>query len=160
MLGIIAIVYYKKLSPQPAVFPFYSVYSPHSWLGIAVLVLWGIQLSVAVCIYGFCKRTPEQNLRQLVKFHKFLGKTIYITGLATCALGLQDMQSSDLASSTPPLPGVCDTLGMGAGGSVTVGNITLNVTGYCPTSPEAQYASAGTILLMLLGISTFAALVV
>jgi len=153
MLGIVAIYYYKSLSPQPIAFPFYSVYSPHSWLGIAVLILWGLQYTAGVYIYGLGQPTPEQKAI-LKQIHGYLGRVIYVAGLATCALGLQDMQSSDLASSTPPMSGVSgdDTMGM----SVTTGNLT----GYYPNSPEAQYSSAATLLLLFTGMATFATMAV
>jgi len=154
MLGIVSIVYYKSLSPQPIVFPFYSVYSPHSWLGIAMLVMWGIQFLLAIV-----SQFVTMLKTRVSKVHKFCGKIIFVTGLATCALGFQDMQSSDLASSTPVIPGIISTLSMN-GQSVVVlaGNITMNVTGYFPNSLEAQYSCACTILLLFLGIATFAVL--
>jgi len=151
MLGIVAIVYYKNLSPQPIVFPFFAVYSPHSWMGIVVLILWSLQMTAG--IYTFIYQSPSNKI-MLANTHKFLGKVIYGAGLATCALGLQDMQSSDLASSTPPIPGTFDTLGMGQV-VARVGNMTVNITGYYPNSPEAQYSSACTILLLFIGMATF-----
>jgi len=156
MLGITAIVYYKNLSPQPPAFPFYAVYSPHSWLGITVLILWGIQLVAGLYVHLY---QPQHNRYLLVKMHRFFGCVVYIAGLATCALGLQDMQSSDLASSTPPIPGNYDTMSMGGQTFIFYNNQTINVTGYYPDSPEAQYSSACTILLLFLGITTIAPLV-
>jgi len=157
MLGIVAIVYYKNLSPLPLAFPFYSVYSPHSWLGISLLILWGLQFTAGIYIHTIGNPSTDA---QIMKMHRYLGKVIYVTGLATCALGLQDMQSSDLASSTPPMPGIYDTLSMGDGQTVIVsGNLTINVTGYFPNSPEAQYSSSCTILLLYLGMATFGNLV-
>jgi len=158
MLGIVAIVYYKKLSPQPPAFPFYSVYSPHSWLGITILILWGLQMAAAIFIHAIDKLSPHNKAR-LTKVHRYLGKVIYVAGLATCALGLQDMQSSDLAGSTAPIPGFYDTMDMGGGQwAVIVGNETIFLSGYYPTSPEAQYSSACTILLLFLGMATFGTL--
>jgi len=151
MLGIVSIVYYKSMSPQPIVFPFYSVYSPHSWLGIAVLCLWGVQFAIGTYIYGFGEPNPEQKAI-LGHIHGYLGKAIYVSGLATCALGLQDMQSSDLASSTPPMSGDMgdDTMAMGVSSG--------NMSGYFPNSPEAQYSSACTLLLLFTGMATFGTL--
>jgi len=157
MLGIVAIVYYKSLSPLPLAFPFYSVYSPHSWLGIALLILWGSQFVAGLYIHVIGNLGRDDKIF-IVKIHKYLGKVIYVTGLATCALGLQDMQSSDLASSTPPMPGIYDTLSMGGQTVIVSGNMTINVTGYYPNSPEAQYSSACTILLLFLGMATFGTL--
>jgi len=152
MLGIVAIVYYKNLSPQPVAFPFYATYSPHSWLGISVLCLWAIQM-----IFGIVT-TLEIVPKLLWKLHKFLGKVIYCALLATCALGFQNMQSSDLASSTQLIPGIQDTLSMNSQGSINIGNVTVNVTGYFPYSPESEYACACTLLLFFMGIATFGVL--
>jgi len=157
VLGIVAIVYYKKLSPQPPVFPFFSVYSPHSWLGIAMLGLWGIQILAGIYTHLFAK--PEEKLI-LVKVHQFLGKVIYVTGLATCALGLQDMQSSDLASSSSPMNMAgSDDMSMGNNMDMLMGNGTwMNMTGYFPHSMYAQYSSGCTILLFFLGVTVFSIL--
>ncbi|KAJ3131440.1 hypothetical protein HK100_006372 [Physocladia obscura] len=128
MLGLVAIVYYKNLSGYPLVFPYFHVYSPHSWVGIVVLSLWIIQ---AVSKLAGAPR----------KYHAFLGNAIYITGLAACALGLQDMQSSDLASSTSP----ADAMNMAG----------MNMSGYLPNSDLAQYAASGSIVLIFQGIATY-----
>lgn len=94
MGGAIAMNYYKVLSPQPAVYPFYRVFSPHSWMGITLLFLWCIQF-IAGCIARM--RGWSKNG---YKYHKFLGYCVYIIGLVTCALGFQSMQSSDLSSTS------------------------------------------------------------
>jgi len=154
MLGIVAIVYYKNLSPQPIEFPFYAVYSPHSWLGIAVLILWGLQLLAGLYIHIFGKLSANDK-KLLNQIHRYLGKVVYAGGLATCALGLQDMQSSDLCSSSPPMPGMYDTAGMG---QMDMSGMSMNMSGYYPDSPEAQYSSGGTVLLLALGMATFGVL--
>jgi len=158
MLGIVAIVYYKNLSPLPIIYPFYSVYSPHSWLGMAILILWGVQLATGIYVHAIGNPGIDDKFL-LAKIHKYLGLVIYVGGLATCALGLQDMQSSDLATSTPLMPGMEDTMGMGQM-VIASGNNTVNMTGYYPDSPEAQYSCACTILLFLLGMATFGTLAI
>jgi len=67
-------------------------------------------------------------------------------GIATCAMGLQDMQSSDLAGSTPPMANMTDMQMM----------MMPNMTGYLPDSNLAQYASSGCLLLLLSGVATMA----
>ncbi|KAG0016088.1 hypothetical protein BGZ80_009439, partial [Entomortierella chlamydospora] len=127
--GLVAIVYYKRLSPQPTVFPFYSVYSPHSWAGIVFLSLWSLQLLAGLYVYIGGKRQSASQKRSFRKLHGFLGKSVYVVGLASCAMGFQDMQSSDLASSTPP----------------SSANMTMSMEdmqGYFPDSNLAQYSSA------------------
>ena len=139
IVGLVAIVAYKNMSAQPLVFPYYYLFSPHSWIGVACMTLWGIQF-----VGGFfsqaikAKLTVEQR-KVFLKWHRFLGRAVYVIGLATCALGLQDMQSSDLAMSTPmnaPMP-------------------ASGMQGYLPYSDLAQYACICTLLLLLLGTSTF-----
>jgi len=139
--GLVGIVYYKKLAPGPVIFPFFTLYSPHSWLGVALLSLWTIQMTAGIYIQGLVKLTPD-NKHTFAKYHGFLGKCIYALGLAVCAMGLQDMQSSDLASSTAPYL-VTDPAEM---------------AGYLPNSKLAQYASGGCLLLLLSGMATFATL--
>jgi len=81
--------------------------------------------------------------------HSFLGKIVYATGLATCAMGFQDMQGSDLSSSMPPMN---DT-------QMAMMNMTMgDDMGYSPTSTLAQSACACVLLITFCGIATFAAL--
>jgi hypothetical protein len=131
ILGVVAIVKYKKLSPEPIVFPFFTCYSPHSWTAIVFWSLWGIQI--------FCKLAFTLP----ITYHRFLGNCVYGVGLAVCAMGLQDMQSSDLAYSTPPM----DMADMAA--------MNMTMSGYYPNSVEARLASAGSIVLVFLGMATF-----
>ena len=93
-----------------------------------------------------------------VNIHHFIGRSVYIFGLVTCALGFQDMQSSDLASSTSSDSSdssSMDTSGIGGGGGINIttsGTIMdLDMDGYLYNSVFAQLASAGTIVLGMLG---------
>jgi hypothetical protein len=131
ILGLVSIVKYKKLSPAPVVFPFFTCYSPHSWMAIVFWVLWGIQ----IC----CKLVFKLPLA----YHRFLGNCVFGVGLAVCAMGLQDMQSSDLASSTAPMD-MANTPGM-----------DMTMVGYFPNSLDARLASAASIVLVFIGIATF-----
>ncbi len=132
------IIYYKKLSPSPVIFPFYTMYSPHSWVGFVLLCLWTFQMIVAVCSEYIPSVFPDQ--RFFFKYHRFVGMFIFSVGLATCAMGFQNMQGSDLAGSTSP-----------------TANITFTeMLGYFPDSRLAQYASACSVLLLLSGLATFA----
>jgi hypothetical protein len=101
--GLVAIVEYKNLSlpinNNTIVFPFDTLYSTHSWLGVIVLAAWTFQFLIGG-IGGYILQ--QQSAKSSVfRFHRLLGKVVYVLGLATCALGFQNMQSSDLAS-TPP----------------------------------------------------------
>lgn len=92
--GLVGIVYYKSLSAQPIIYPFFTLYSPHSWMGVALLSLWVIQLTGGIFAQLFPNNPKVQGL--VYMSHRYLGKVIYAVGLATCAMGLQDMQSSNL----------------------------------------------------------------
>jgi hypothetical protein len=126
-LALSAIVYYKKLSSQPIAYPFFTLYSSHSWMGVTTLVIWGSQFGL-----GIYKRfiTLGSKRRQFVSsLHSFLGKVTYVAGLATCATGLEDMQSSDLSG-----------------------------LGYGAHSTFSLMAAAGCIVLIFLGMAVFAVL--
>ena len=124
ILGMIAIAYYKAESGMSNAFPFFTLYSPHSWLGLAVLVLWVLQLLTKALASVYCSDEASQSLVKRV--HLFFGHAIYVLSLVTCALGLQDMQSSDLAGA-----------------------------GYAQDSMFAQLACAGVVMLMFLGVAVY-----
>jgi len=142
--GLVGIVYYKSLSPAPIVFPFFTMYTAHSWLGVCLLSLWTLQMAAGIYTHTIAKLSNSHK-HMYLKYHRFVGKFIYGVALATCAMGFQDMQSSDLAYSTQPMP------------NMTLAEMEMmpNITGYFPNSNLAQYSSAGTLLLLLLGFSTF-----
>jgi len=131
VLGIVAIVYYKIMSPQPVTFPFYTLYTPHSWLGVMTLLLWFIHVIGGSVLFGL-KWVSEDRMPIALSAHHFFGKFIYVLSLATCAMGLQNMQSSDLAA------------GM------------IGDAGYTPYSTLAQLSSGLALLLAFLGVSVFA----
>jgi hypothetical protein len=94
---------------------------------VVTLVLWGSQLGL-----GIFKRlvTLGSPRRQFVcSLHSFLGKVTYVAGLATCASGLEDMQSSDLSGVS-----------------------------YGAHSTFSLMAAAGSIVLIFLGMAVFAVL--
>jgi len=53
------------------------------------------------------------------------------------------------------MPGMYDTAGMG---QMDMSGMSMNMSGYYPDSPEAQYSSGGTVLLLALGMATFGVL--
>lgn len=66
-------------------------YSVHAWVGIAALGLWGIQFSG-----GVAKRfraMPAHVKRTVRRLHAFAGKSAFVAGVTSCALGLEDMQA-------------------------------------------------------------------
>lgn len=136
--GLVTISKYKRLSTHPIVYPFYTLYSPHSWVGVLLLCLWAIQLFAGILIHGTTKNYAADLKGKLSGYHRFLGLFIYGVGLATCAMGFQDMQGSDLAGSTMP---------------ADVGSTAM--IGYLPHSRLANYASATCLLLVFIGLLTF-----
>jgi hypothetical protein len=94
--------------------------------------------------------------QRLVDVHHFLGHCMYGLGLATCATGFQDMQSSDLAAADAA---VYTVLNGTLESEYPNGHDDANGdTGYLPNSTLAQLSSAGAVLLVTLGIVTYAAL--
>jgi hypothetical protein len=138
--GLVAIIEYKALSPSPVNFPFYTMYSPHSWLAICFLGLWGLQFASGI----YAQMCGVSSYASWSKYHRFLGRVVYAVGLAVCALGFQDMQASDLAGSVPPY--------------VSTANFTQDQTdnmGYYPNSQMAQLSCVAVMLLMIQAIATF-----
>lgn len=102
-LAITAIVYYKRDStaasstPDMVMYPMFTLYSTHSWMGLFTLALLFIQFFLGLSKSLIMRQGSElRNVAGAV--HSFLGKATWVAGLATCASGLQDMQGSDLAS--------------------------------------------------------------
>jgi hypothetical protein len=140
IIGLVAIVRFKALSPRPVDFPFYTLYTPHSWLGILFLSFWVIQLMMGVGMQ-VASLTVKQEIR---KYHKFLGRVVYILGLVVCGMGVADMQSADLAGSVPPY--------------VSTTNFTkpeLGNMGYYPNSLLANYSGAMCMLLVFQAILVY-----
>ena len=120
------------------VFPMFKLFSPHAWLGLTTLVLW---LLVAVVRYLQSYVFPkypnfftDQTRKNIHRMHVFCGRTVYFTALACCAMGFQDMQSSDLA------------------GVVLVQPATIS---YSPFGTFAQLACAGALLCMFVGVCVY-----
>lgn len=130
VLGLVGIVYYKKLSNKPVQFPFFTMYSVHSWVGVCTLVLWGLQF-ITKAWHNFMVDARAKESQSFLNFHRYLGRCVFVSGLATAALGLQDMQSSDLAG-----------------------------LGYGPFSAYSELASAGGLILLFFGMSVFATVMV
>ena len=152
IIGLIAIVDYKAWSDQAAVgtmYPHYVMYSPHSWLGVCTVALFGIQVLYSFIIFYLMKwpEGTEETKKQYVEVHHFMGHAMFALGLTTCATGFQDMQSSDLAMADMPI--LMNTSYVPPPDSME---------GYGPSSVDAQLASTGAILLFALGAATFSAL--
>jgi Eukaryotic cytochrome b561 len=165
ILGMVAIVDYKAWAPHhPTEFPFQVMYSAHSWLGVLTIATWCVQLVFSIVIYYFMEWTSsaesQATKKVCVEVHHFIGHCVFAMGLATCATGLQDMQSSDLASAAMSVSD--DEMGENMTMAV-VTNISMTMAmatddGYTPGSLWSNLASSGTILLLALGVSTFASL--
>jgi len=99
-------------------FPFYTMFSVHSWCGVTTLTLMTSQI-----VTGILRNKYDMKLRAI---HRTIGKATFVCGLATCALGLADMQSSDLAGN-----------------------------GYPPHSTYSLMAAGASVVLVPLGIMAF-----
>jgi len=150
ILGLYYIASYKTDQDDATkrMFPMGSVYSAHSWMGIVTVALFGVQciFSVAVfCVidWGGYK---DQLKEECIAVHHFMGHCLFAMALATSMTGFQDMQSSDLAESysMPPI--------------ANSSSVMIAMDGYAMESTNAELASATSVLLLCLGISTFAAL--
>lgn len=104
-----------------------AVYSPHAWCGISTLCVWALNLGCGLVKRAGVLQPPAQA--RLRRLHAFFGKLSFAGGLASCALGYQDMQGSDLAAGS-----------------------------YGVLSANAQTASANGMLLLVLGAAVFAVL--
>ncbi len=139
--GHIAVVVYKELAPKPAGFPFYSMFTPHSWLGATALVVGAAQALLAVAVFLVWPALRATALRDL---HGFVGKAVYLTLAVVCSLGFQDMQSSDLCGSVAPY--------------VDTSNFTseqIDGMGYYPDSTKARLSCALVILVFCQVTSVF-----
>ena len=96
-------------SSTSTIFPNFTLFSVHSWIGVATLILMMFQLITGlvrkyyitydnICLDNTYVDTNSSKNKHS-HYHKILGNSVYICGLATCALGLGSMQSSDLASA-------------------------------------------------------------
>ena len=133
------------------------MYSVHSWLGVITVAMFGIQIIYAFTIFYLIKWPvgSEGKKSKYVNIHHFIGHIVFALGLATCMTGLQDMQSSDLASSGMAMSADTNSSYV-ASGVVTSGD-DMGDSGYLPSSTLSMLSASGAILLFALGMSTFAA---
>eukprot|EP01136_Pigoraptor_vietnamica_P034568 Opistho-1_new@98679 len=65
------------------------LYSFHAWLGLIVMILFGLQLFIGFVTYFF-PRAPEAQRKQYSPFHIFFGVFIYVIAIATISIGLNE----------------------------------------------------------------------
>jgi len=102
-----------------------NMYSPHSWMGAATVLLWLSQI-----IMGMYASTDSA-------LHSFIGKTVYALGLATCALGFQERQTTELIYSS------------------FVNQTMPNLPSYTANSWFSSEASIAVLLIAASGVLTF-----
>jgi hypothetical protein len=87
MGGLAAILWYKQATNRYTLmgYSFYIPYSTHSWLGIGFLAGWAMQ-----CLSKLCPSLITASR------YAFLERTVYVLGLTTCSLGIQQMQTQQL----------------------------------------------------------------
>ena len=69
-------------------------------MGVITLALWGLQFLFAIWLHGISKWPEGTESRKMLlsEVHNFMGYSIYAMGLATCATGFVNMQTSDMAA--------------------------------------------------------------
>ena len=69
-------------------------------MGVITLALWGLQFLFAIWLHGISKWPDGTETRKalLSEVHNFMGYSIYAMGLATCATGFVNMQTSDISA--------------------------------------------------------------
>lgn len=135
--GMTAILWYKNSTISTPVggtdftildHPYYIPYSPHAWLGLVFFISW-----IAQCAGRLFPSymTPER--------HRFLGRVLYLTGLACCGLGLQQQQTRQLLTNI----------------NAMANNSTLATPLKTASTWWFSQPSLGVILLGLTGAATF-----
>ena len=130
------------------------MYSAHSWMGVLTVALLGLQILFSIVLFYVMKwpAGSEKSQGDWKGVHHFMGHCLFALALATCATGFQDMQSSDLAASYASMGDMGSanaTMAMYQGGEVAEG-------GYSYNSVNSQLAAAAAVMLIALGVSTFA----
>jgi len=101
-IGLLAVGIYHERYEIP------TLYSFHSWLGITIVVLFGIQFCMG--FLAFVMPRPRYSLRVLfAPFHRFFGTAIFCLLVLTICLGLMEKLSYLQAgytgnTSTSPIP--------------------------------------------------------
>lgn len=70
-----------------------NLYSLHSWIGIAVVGMYGIQFLVGIFSFAWplATMTPTRKAR-ILQLHKFIGPFVYNATAATILLGIQEKE--------------------------------------------------------------------
>jgi len=156
ILGLFAIIYYKQWSDATDLFPMFTMYTPHSWLGIITVCLFVLQMLGGV--YMKSSYTAHWNDEMKLKargVHGYIGRVLYISGIVTCMTGFQNMQSSDLSSSTDGTPGTDGMYMNGVWMNATAG---MPGMGYTPLSTLAQMACGAVLMLGMVAFFTVTAM--
>lgn len=122
-------------------------------MGILTVALLGVQILFSIALFYVMKwpAGSEKSKEDWKGVHQFMGHCLFALALATCATGFQDMQSSDLAASyAGGMMGPNATMTMYQGDDVAP-------DGYSYKSVNSQLAAAASVMLIALGVSTFAA---
>lgn len=133
------------------------MYSAHSWMGVLTVALFGIQCLFSIVLFAVMKwpEGSEKKKEDWKGVHQFMGHCLFALALATCATGFQGMQSSDLAASYASTMPMDDAMIANATMAAYQGD-DVAPDGYSFKSVKSQLASAASIMLIVLGISTFA----
>ncbi|GBF88435.1 hypothetical protein Rsub_01147 [Raphidocelis subcapitata] len=69
--------------------PVPNLYSPHSFVGLAAVCLFGLQFAIGAGFYAW-PGAPLHRRQALGPVHRFLGRAVFVCGLAAAAMGLQE----------------------------------------------------------------------
>lgn len=86
VLALVAVLRFHKEIAAP------DLYSAHSYVGVAALVLLGLQYAAGVSFYALQLPSPAVRAA-LMPTHRALGKITYFSGVAALASGLMQKQS-------------------------------------------------------------------
>lgn len=97
--GAVAAAFLSHTLKQPVKMA--NLYSSHSYCGLAVLALLAAQYSVGAAAYVFPKWTLAHR-RALGPVHSYLGRAVFVAGLATMAVSWRRLLARRLQPALPP----------------------------------------------------------
>eukprot|EP00123_Amoebidium_parasiticum_P011964 comp21028_c0_seq1/m.28248 comp21028_c0_seq1/g.28248 ORF comp21028_c0_seq1/g.28248 comp21028_c0_seq1/m.28248 type:complete len:245 (-) comp21028_c0_seq1:277-1011(-) len=121
---------------------FANLYSLHSWLGIAVMVMWGLQVVGGLAAFVL-PATPSATRVRFMPYHVFAGIAVTILALVTMLLGIQEkLGFYKDALSYSKLPALA-VVGNVAGISIALTAILLAALGVTYTQPNRYNQQSG-----------------
>lgn len=134
--GMVAI-YYNTSSGMDVTQWFSShLYSPHAWMGASTILAWMGRHLTGVCLPSY------------TRLHASLTRTAYMMGLASCVLGFQAKQTTDLLSLSS------NTTNVNATNIVNATNVANIVNTINKNSWVMMQSSVASLLIAASGLAT------